>query len=106
MARGMDGLDWVGDAYLFTRLRSLADPSLSQPLISLTGNSANMRETNVSLTATGKDVLEGKVNSVALNGIDDWVGGIHLDSAAGEVWFQRKGFLVPIIAWSDDTLDK
>jgi hypothetical protein len=53
-----------------------------------------MRETEVTVTETGKAVLNGGVNAVRLNGIDDWVGGIHLDSAGGEVWFQRDGVLI------------
>ena len=53
-----------------------------------------MRETEVTLTQTGSAVLECSVNAVTLNGIDDWVGGIHLNSATGDVWFQREGVLV------------
>lgn len=92
--RWIDGLDYVGDAYLFSRLKGLAAPSQRQPLVALTGNPLNMRETEVALTQTGEAVLEGRANSVALNGIDDWVGGIHLNSATGDVWFQREGVLV------------
>lgn len=94
MIRGLDGLDWVGDAFLFARLRNLADQSLRQPLISLSGDASNMREAEVHLTETGKHVLAGNLNFVTVNGIDDWVCGIHLDSIAGQVWFQRNGILV------------
>jgi len=92
--RLIDSLDCVGDAYLFTRLKLLGDPSLNHPLVSLKGNLAEMRETEVTVTETGKAVLNGSVNAVRLNGIDDWVGGIHLNSAVGEVWFERDGVLV------------
>src|SRR5258705_7770359 len=92
--RGIDGLDWVGDQYLFARLKSLAASSLRFPLVSLTGNTALLRETQVHLTEIGKRVLEGKFNAVDLNGIDDWVAGSHLDSTEGRVWFQRNGVLV------------
>jgi len=76
-------MDWItwGDAYLFSRLKGLAAPAQRQPLVALTGNPLSMRETEVVLTQTGRAVLEGRANSVALNGIDDWVGGIHLNSA-------------------------
>lgn len=94
MIRWMDGFDYVGDAYLFARLKRLATPSLRKSLVSLTGNLSDMRETEVTLTQTGSAVLERSVNAVALNGIDDWVGGIHLNSATGDVWFQREGVLV------------
>jgi hypothetical protein len=53
-----------------------------------------MRETEAQLTEAGKDVLAGKLNSVTVNGIDDWVCGMHLDSVAGQIWFQRNGILV------------
>jgi Domain of unknown function (DUF1835) len=94
MARTIDWLDWVGDVQLFSWLKNLGAPSLPQPLVSLTGNREDVRETEVYLTDTGKSVLAGEVNSVKLNGIDDWVGGIHLDSAADRVWFQRNGLIV------------
>ncbi|HXY30916.1 MAG TPA: DUF1835 domain-containing protein [Gemmatimonadaceae bacterium] len=32
----------------------------------------------VRLTDAGRDVLEGKADAVALNGIDRWIGGLHL----------------------------
>jgi hypothetical protein len=42
----------------------------------------------VRLTPLGEAVLAGGQNLVELNGIDDWVAGIHLDSAAGRVWYR------------------
>lgn len=94
MARTIDWLDWVGDAQLFAWLKSLGAPSSEHPLVSFAGNTANMRETEVRLTDVGENVLAGKANFVTLNGIDDWVGGIHLSSAADRVWFQRNGVIV------------
>ena len=96
MIRLIDNLDCIGDAHLFARLKLLGNLSLNQPLVSLKGNLAEMRETEVTVTETGKAVLNGEVNAVRLNGIDEWVGGIHLNSAAGEVWFQRDGVLVDV----------
>jgi len=95
MIRSIDWLDLVGTPYLFGLLRKLADPELRQPLLSLTGNIANMMETDLHITSVGKSVLAGEANFVELNGIDDWVGGIHLDSSHGQVWFQRNGLLIP-----------
>ena len=91
IGRGIDGLDWVGDAYLFARLRRMADGSLRQPLLSLTGNPANLRGTELHITEVGMRVLAGEANFVDLNGIDDWVAGTHLDSSTEKVWFQRNG---------------
>ena len=95
--RNIDDLDCVGDQYLFARLHRLADPSLPHPLLSLSGDIVRLRGTEVHLTDVGRDVMAGKENFVSLNGIDDWVGGTHLDAKAGRVWFQRNGELVSLL---------
>src|SRR5262249_53555218 len=87
--------DHVGDVYLFARLRRMGAPDLAHPLLTLNSSTAPMRETMVELTATGRAVLNGEINAVHLNGINDWIGGVHLDSCAGGVWFNRDGTLVP-----------
>ena len=85
-------LDPVGDLYLYERLRRLADPGLAQPALRLQGAPDALRAARVSLTAPGLAVLEGRANFVALNGVDDWVGGMHLSSpSANGVWFARDG---------------
>ncbi len=94
MIRTIDWLDWVGDAQLFAWLKRLGEPSLPHPLISFTGNEADMREAEVHLTDIGKRSWRENSNFVRLNGIDDWVGGIHLESVAERVWFQRNGIIV------------
>jgi hypothetical protein len=53
-----------------------------------------MRSCEVHLTETGGAVLAGRANAVELNGIDDWVLGVHLDSASGSVWYRKEGHLV------------
>jgi hypothetical protein len=75
-----DGPDLVGDAYLFQRLMRLADPNLASPLVSVTGSSRRLRECRVALTPFGRSVLAGEANQVEINGIDDWIGGVHLTS--------------------------
>jgi uncharacterized protein DUF1835 len=87
--------DWVGDLYLFARLRRMGASDLAHPLLSLNSSTASMRETTVELTDAGRAVLNGEANAVRLNGIDDWVAGVHLDSRADRVWFNRDGILVP-----------
>jgi hypothetical protein len=86
MAHDMDFPDWVGDDYLFHRLRRLGDPTLRRPLVALTGDTRSMRDTQVLLTREGNDVLDGKASALDWLGIDDWVGGVHLDSSIGHVW--------------------
>jgi hypothetical protein len=42
--------------------------------------------TRLRLTAAGRRVLAGQADQVALNGIDRWVGGVHLHGAARWRW--------------------
>jgi hypothetical protein len=35
--------------------------------------------TSVHLTGSGERVLAGEADQVALNGIDRWIGGVHLE---------------------------
>jgi hypothetical protein len=93
LGRNFDA-DLVGDAYLFSRLRKLAGSDLAHPLVSISGNPTRMRECDVVLTDAGQSVLAGRANAVQLNGIDDWVLGVHLDCRRGSVWYQKDGNLV------------
>ena len=94
MAHDTDFPDWVGDDYLFDRLRRLADRALPRPLVALSGDTERLRGTEVRLTHAGNEVLAGKGNVVEWNGLDDWVGGVHLDSQGGRVWFRNDQTLV------------
>lgn len=86
--------DFVGDNWLFRRLRRLADPTLPHPAVTLTGERTAICGIEVHLTAAGEQFLNGESNFVELNGIDDWVCGVHLDSRVGRVWFQENGKIV------------
>lgn len=90
IAHDMDSPEWMGDTYLFQRLHRLADTTLPKPLLTLSGNTKRLRETEVRLTQYGEAVLAGKGNAVEWNGIDDWVAGVHLDSRNGRVWFRKE----------------
>jgi len=41
------------------------------------------REQTVAITETGRDVLDSEADAIALNGIDRWLGGVHL---VGDAW--------------------
>jgi hypothetical protein len=86
--------DTVGDVYLFGRLRQLADPDLVQPPVVIEGDQSSCRGCEVRLTDAGEAFLEGKMNFVKTNGIDDWVAGVHLDSRRNQVWFRNGGTLM------------
>jgi hypothetical protein len=76
----IEKLDWLGDLELFERLLSLAKGR--SPLIEIQGNRTDMRDCTVSLTAAGISVLQGQRNAIELNGIDEWIGGVHLTKDA------------------------
>lgn len=93
MGRNFDA-DLVGDPWLFSRLRELASSDLTHPLVTMSGDPYDMRNCEVVLTDAGKSALAGRANAVELNGIDDWILGVHLDSKRGSVWYYKEGTLI------------
>lgn len=87
--------DLVGDMYLFACLKAMSSSNLAHRLVELSGNAASMHECNVVLTQMGHAVLDGRANAVELNGLDDWVLGVHLDAKSGRVWYRKDGTLIP-----------
>ena len=87
-------LDPVGDSYLFWRLRRLADPALNEPLLTLSGDRNTPRNCRVMPTAFGIEVRDGRASHVAVNGVDDWIGGVHLRQATGSPWVRRGDELI------------
>lgn len=88
------GQDELSDVWLFPRLLRVGNESLPYPLITIEGDHKTYRGTKVYLTDIGRQVLAGKANFVELNGIDDWVGGVHLESSKGRVWYRKGNGLV------------
>ena len=76
----------TGDVILHGHLLKLASAELKHPLLKLEGDIKELRSFTVKLTEAGKAVLMGEANFVELNGIDEWIGGVHLQSP-GPVWF-------------------
>ena len=93
LGHGFDA-DLVGDLYLFSRLLQLGNADLAHPLVKLSGNPDDVRSWEVVLTDAGEAVLAGRANAVELNGIDDWILGVHLDSHNGSVWYHKEGTLI------------
>jgi hypothetical protein len=89
-----DDPDWIGDLYLFHRLLRLGGEDLSEPLLAVSGSQQSMHDTSVVLTDFGKAVLDGRASFYPANPIDDWIGGVHLSSAAGNLWFLEGDKLV------------
>lgn len=88
-------LDPVGDAYLFWRMKRLGDSSLREPLLTLDGDTNTARGCRVTPTEFGIAVRDGRANHADMNGIDDWIGGVHLRDSVGSPWWRRGGELMP-----------
>jgi hypothetical protein len=82
----INGLDIVGDFYLFSRLKNLGCSDLTKPLIKTNAMDLPLRYTKTTILPDGKKALSGQINIIKENGIDDWVGGVHLDSLTKNVW--------------------
>jgi hypothetical protein len=86
-----ESLDRQGHMYLLRRLTAMA--TQRSPLVSLTDSPARMLDCEVEVTSFGEAVLAGKANNVHENGIDDWIGGVHLTDE-GYVTFRSGDSLI------------
>ncbi len=77
---------FMGDLGFFDIIRALA--SARVPLVSLDADpkTADLRGHSVSMTEAGRRVLAGRGDAVALNGIDEWRGGVHLAGTDRSPW--------------------
>ena len=94
LTHDMEFPNWVGTDYLLGRVRRLSDPNLPHPLLAVVGDGVDIATTQITLTDSGREILAGHGNAVEWNGIDDWVGGVHLNSAGGRVWFHDNRTLI------------
>lgn len=69
---------FLGDLPCFAIMRGLA--SGRQPLLAL-GPGTNFARRTIELTEAGREVLGGRADQLAVNGIDRWIGGVHLTDA-------------------------
>jgi len=74
--------EWIGDMLLFDMLRQFV--SAQSPLLSFVEpfkerlESHEFNGAKLALTELGRKALAGKADHIALNGIDRWIGGVHL----------------------------
>lgn len=86
------GIDFAGDMLLFDLMKKLGDDALPQPALTLTGNIRELRGTEVRLNDMGRQYLAGKANFIELNGLDYWVGAVHLTPE--NLWYYDNGKLI------------
>ncbi|MBO0871363.1 MAG: DUF1835 domain-containing protein [Micromonosporaceae bacterium] len=68
---------YLGDTWCFARLDAMARSPV--PLLEIEPSDQPVgRATGVRLTGTGRRVLAGTADQIALGGIDRWIGGVHL----------------------------
>jgi hypothetical protein len=67
---------WLGDSTFVAYLEGLA--AGDHPLVAMSPGEREQMSRAVGLTDAGRDVLEGCEDRVRLNGIDRWLGGVHL----------------------------
>jgi hypothetical protein len=69
---------FMGDWSFYDILRRLA--SARTPLVTVdgAGEGPDMRAATIAATDAGREVIEGTQDAIALNGIDRWLGGVHL----------------------------
>ena len=85
-------LDYAGDEYLFDLLKKLGDEQLPYPAFVLKGDTSTLHSTQAQLTDWGIKYRNGEENFTRLNGIDYWVGGVHLTPE--NLWYYSDGRLV------------
>ncbi|WP_350334040.1 DUF1835 domain-containing protein [Coralliovum pocilloporae] len=103
-ALNMEEAAFMGDLSFYTILSSMqhcAFPlvqGLSEPFSSAVMDDGERRKafitSNLELTQTGKDALNGKLDIIGLNGIDRWIGGHHLKGLPCWRWDDENERLV------------
>jgi hypothetical protein len=93
MGEHFDEGDLIGDLYFFWRLLEMSSAKLPQPLLSRSGDGNTMQGTHFELTDFGGAVVEGRASSWPVNPVDYWAGGVHISSAANNLWFVDDGGL-------------
>ena len=66
----------LGDAQFWNVLQRLTQGAA--PLLTNKNETPSMLESSFEITEAGRAVLSGAADKVTLNGIDEWLGGVHL----------------------------
>jgi len=83
----------LGDAQFWNAMQQLTRGA--SPLLMADGIQEAMSESVFAITDAGRSVLSGAADRVTLNGIDEWLGGVHLQGYANIWrWDEPNGRLV------------
>jgi hypothetical protein len=85
---GREARPFLGDLWFYGTAARLAAAPV--PLLAADPPGPVTAATRLRLTDAGRRVLAGEADHVALNGIDRWIGGVHLHGAAAR-WRFDKG---------------
>jgi len=77
---------FMGDVSFYRLVADLSN--VPHPLVQISDTVQN-RLGSVTITKTGRDVFEGRADHVDLNGIDRWLGGVHLQGGKAEWRWDR-----------------
>ena len=73
--------------YIFSKYSST---ELIQPLLRIHNSDGPLKDMRIDITDVGNDVLDYRANYVYMNGINDWVCGVHLCSSSEKCWFYNN----------------
>ena len=80
-AAGREARPFLGDTWCFDRIAGFV--GASTPLVDAEPADAPVdRHARLRLTDAGREVLGGEADHVSLNGVDRWIGGVHLAGRA------------------------
>ena len=83
---------FLGDTWCFERMTAF----VTAPAPLLEGTTPIDRHTRLRVTRAGREVLAGRADLVALNGVDRWIGGVHLSGRSVHWrWDEGTESLVP-----------
>lgn len=73
-----DNPDHCGDTHVFDTMLEMGAKELNFPLFYFNSHTDAARHTWHGVLPIGHEILAGKKNMIELNGINQWIGGVHL----------------------------
>jgi hypothetical protein len=90
---------FMGDSPFFGHLRRLA--AAGRPLLTIepSADDDDLRGRQLALTSDGRATLNGELDAIAQNGIDEWRGGVHLHGSGRSPW-RWDGVRETLVSWN------